>query len=274
MRFPQILFNKADGDGGGGGGAGGDPGGGDQKPFTEDQIRAIGGMISGAFKNEGKRLIQSTVTEAIGGLKIGETIATEIAKLKETPGSDPSKGAPGGTDGKPDPKVSALEATVQQLKTQLQTEAEDRKKAEESARNEKTYTTLLSELTPHVRPEALELAARDLFVGQKRVTFDEQGNALFTVRRATYTGGPEEDVAMPLKEGVSHWAKSNEGKFFAPAPTSGGDKKGPPGPGARRVEAGGDGLPRYDTPATTDAEKLRRAQERETILKEKYPHLA
>jgi hypothetical protein len=273
MRFPQILLNKADGDGGGGGGAGGDPGGGDQKPFTEDQIKAIGGMISGAFKNEGKRLIQSTVTEAVGGLKIGETIATEIAKLKEAPGGDPSKGAPGG-DTKPDPKVAALEETVKALKTQLQTEGEERKKAEETARNEKTFTSLVSELTPHVRPEALDLAARDLFVGQKRVTFDEQGNALFTVRRASYVGGPEEDVAMPLKEGVAHWAKSNEGKFFAPAPSAGGDKKGPPGPGARRVEVGGDGLPKYTTPATTDAEKIRRAQEREDVIRQKYPHLA
>jgi hypothetical protein len=266
FRHSSPLFDKA-GDPGIGSG-GGDP----EKPFTDAQNAAIGAAISGALKSEGKRLVASALTEALPkaleGLKIGETIAAEVAKLKPAEPPEPKPG-----DKKtPDPEVAALKATVQELTTKLATDAEERKKLEQAARDKDALAALKTALGPLVRPEALEIAARDLFHGQKRVTFDEQGNPLLTVRRAAFAGGSEEDVAMPLADGVQHWIKSTEGKFFAPAPGGGGaDPKG--GGAPRRVSSGSDGLPRYDKPAESDDERDRRAEERTAAYRQRFPNL-
>jgi hypothetical protein len=243
------------------------PGGGSEPPpvFTEDQTKAMGAIVNAAVTSQLKRTLGPALTDAIGGLKLSETIAAEVAKLKpETP-------EPKHSD-KPDPKVSALEATVQELKQKLAADAEERKKLVEASRDKDGLAALKSALAPLVRPEALEIAARDLFVAQKRVSFDEQGNPLITVRKAAFAGGTEEDVQMPLSDGVQHWIKTPEGKFFAPAPSGGAQD--PRGNGApRRVNTGLDGMPRYEGPATTDAEKIRRAGEREAALKQRFPEL-
>lgn len=244
---------------------GGAPGG-EPKPFTDDQLKALGGIISGALKSEGKRQIATAVTEAITGLKLGETIAAEVAKLKPEAPPEPKP-----NEGKPDPKVSALEATVQELKTRLAADADALKKAQEQSRDKDAMAALKTALGPHVRPEALDIAASHLFIAQKRVTYDDQGNPLLSVRKAAFAGGAEEDVPMPLTDGVQHWVKSSEGKFFAPAPGGGEPSKG--GPAPRRVATGNDGMPRYDQPATTDAEKIRRSEEREAAIRRANPNL-
>jgi len=247
---------------------GGAPGGGDPKPFTDDQLKAIGGLISGAMKGEGKRQVTAAVTEAIGALKLGETIAAEVAKLKPAdPPPDPK-----GPDKKPDPEVAALKAKLEEVTANLKTEAAERAKAVEAGKNEKAFAALKTALGPHVRPEALEIAASHLFVAQKRVSIDEAGNPLLTIRKAPFAGAAEEDVAMPLADGLQHWLKSTEGKFFVPAP-GGAPPGGPPGP-RRHTQTGPDGLPHYDTPATTDVERQRRAAEKAEALSIKYPHLA
>jgi hypothetical protein len=257
------LFDKA-GDTGTGSG-GGDP----AKPFTDEQQAAIGAAISGALKSEGKRLVSAAVGEAVkaalGDLKIGEQIAAEVAKLKPEP-PEPKPG-----DKKPDPEVAALKAKLEEVTASLNNEAEERQKAVLLARDEKAMATLKSALAPLVRPEALEIAASHLFVAQKRVTFDEQGNPLLTVRKAPYAGQAEEDLPLPLADGVQHWVKSSEGKFFAPAPTGGGDTKG--GGAPRRVQAGSDGMPRYDAEAASDDERDRRAEERVAAYKQRFPNL-
>lgn len=265
--IPFPLLDKADGGSGGGGG----DGGGKQEPagLSEDLKKEVGGMIAAALKGEGKRMVAASVKEAITELKLGETIAAEVAKLKPAEPDDKDKDR-----GKPDPKVSALEAKLQEVTAALKAQADATKAAEEAAKNERAFASLKTALGPHVRPEALEIAARDLFTGQRRVTVDEQGNVLLRVRRAPYAGAAEEDTDMPLADGVQHWVKTPEGKFFAPVPgaNSQNDPRGGAGP-RRNLATGPDGLPRYDTPATTDAEKIRRAEERAEALKAKYPNL-
>jgi hypothetical protein len=114
----------------------------------------------------------------------------------------------------------------------------------------------------------LEIAAEHLFLAKKRVTFDENGRPLLTVKKSQF-GGAEEDVQMTLDEGAAHWAKS-EGKLFAPPPQVQGAR---PGTAPRQLNTGRDGLPVYEGPATTDDEKVRRANERAEALGRKYPNL-
>lgn len=265
--IPIPLFDKA-GDGGDGGG-GGDGGKGDPKGgFTDEQIEALGKIVNSAATSQVKRLLGPAVAEAIKGINWGETLKLDevldgkLAKILEDTDDD-SGGKGGQQPAKPDPKIAALEARLADVTKKFETEAAERQKAVDEGRAKDAKAALRSALSPHVRPEALDLAVRDLFDAQKRVTLDENGNALIKVRRKDYAG-VEEDVDMPLSDGVGHWIKTTEGKFFAPAPNGGGEgPKGGQGPRRGSPQLGSDGLPKYDTPATTDEERVRRASERE-----------
>lgn len=248
--IPFPLFDKAGdpGDGGSGGGSTA-PG------LTDEQKKEIGGLISAALKGEGTRMVAKAVEGAVKDLKLGETIAAEIAKLK------PAEEDPAPKGGKQDPKIAALETRLAETEARLKAEAAERQKAVDEGRAKDARAALRSALTPHVRPEALDLATRDLFDAQRRVTIDDQGNVVMKVRRKDYAGN-DEDVDMPITDAVGHWIKTPEGKFMAPPPSGGEGPKGGQGP-RRSVQTGRDGLPHYDTPATTDAEKIRRAEERE-----------
>lgn len=258
------LLDKASDDGKGSGG-----GGGDQPAFTEAQTAELAKIVNAAVTSHVKRGLGPAIAEAIKGVNWGETLKLDevldgkLAKLLEDTEGDDAGGKGGQQPAKPDPKVAALEAKLADVTKKLEAEAAERQKAVQEGRDKDARAALRSALTPLVRPEALDIAVRDLFDGQKAVTLDEQGNPLIKVRRKDYAGA-EEVVDMPLSDGVGHWIKTNEGKFFAPPPNGGGtDPKGGRGPQRGAPQLGRDGLPHYEQPATTDAEKLRRAEERQ-----------
>ena len=274
LRSHQIALleeKKPEGEGG----AGGAP------AFSEEQQKAMGQTVNAAVTSQLKRLLGPAVADAIKGinwgetLKLDETLDAKLAKILEdnpepSGGNDPPK-----PDNRPDPKLAALEAQIAELKNENKRSADEAKAAKEQARNEKAYADLKGILGNHVRADALEIAASQLAIVQKRLAFDEQGNALFTVKKAPYAGAADEEVQMTLADGVAHWIKTDEGKFFAPAPGSQQQqqRQGPPGPRGGMAR-GADGMPVYSTPATTDAERIRRADEQAQALAAKYPHLA
>jgi hypothetical protein len=111
-----------------------------------------------------------------------------------------------------------------------------------------------------------------LFDADRKVTFGEDGSPLFSIRRAPATGMPEEDMQLPLTDGVGAWLKSDEAKMFLPAPGATIEN------GIRRqtvatrtTKVGNDGMPHYEGAATTDDERVRRAAERAQALAAKYP---
>ncbi len=263
FRTIAPLLDKASDDGKGSGG-----GGGDQPAFTEAQTAELAKIVNAAVTSHVKRGLGPAIAEAIKGVNWGETLKLDevldgkLAKLlEETDGDEGGKG--GQQPAKPDPKITALESKLAEVTKKFEIEAAERQKAVQEGRDKDARAALRSALTPLVRPEALDIAVRDLYDAQKVVTLDEQGNPLIKVRRKDYAGA-DEVVDMPLSDGVGHWIKTNEGKFFAPAPGSGGEgPKGGQGPRRGNPQLGRDGLPHYEQPATTDAEKLRRAEERQ-----------
>lgn len=261
--IPFPLLDKAGAEGGSGGGGAEGGKAADEAPLTRAEV---GALISGALKGEGKRQIAAAVKDALDGLKLGETIASEVAKLKPAEPPEPKPG-----EGKPDPKIAALETKLAEVTDKLKAEAEARQKAVEESRAKDARAALRSALTPLVRPEALDIAVRDLFDAQKRVTLDESGNPLIRVRRKDYAGA-DEDVDMPIADGVGHWINTQEGKFFAPAPgvQSGAGPKG--GNAPRRVSLV-DGAPRYEKPADSDTERDRRIQDRMNAYQQRDPSL-
>lgn len=252
---------------GGAGGAGAGAGGAGEKPMTAAEIQTlVGNTVNSAVTAQLKRTIGPSIAEALKAVPWGEVLKPEIDKLKpETPAA--GAGA-AGAEAKPDPKFSALEGQFADLKKKYDASEAARLAAEQKSKDDKAFSDLRTALTPHVRPEALDIAAKNLFLAEKRVTTDENGNALLTVRRAPFAGGAEEDVPLPLADGVKHWIGTPEGKFFAPAPG---------GAGAGQQQRGGQTRhTSVDTSSAvigtgSDEERGRRASARAAELAQKYP---
>jgi hypothetical protein len=241
------------------------PGGGDTpKPgLSDEQKTEIGQIVNAAVTSQ----LGRALPKALEGLKLGETIAELVKKAmpEPAPPPDPNKTP----DNKPDPKVVALEENLKSISEKLKAADERAAAAERKSKEDGARLSLRGALEKHVRPEALDMVSKLLFDAEKRVTFDENGNPLFGIRRAPYAGAAEEDAVVPLADGVAHWLKSDDAKIFVPPPQPG--NQGSRGPSqSRGQQRGTGGLPQYDGPATTDEEKLRRASEREAAFRAKY----
>jgi len=241
LRSHQIalLEENKDTEGGGGGNA---------APFTEEQTKALGAMISGAMRGEGKRLIATAVGESLKSinwsetLKLDEVLDGKLAKLIDDTGSAGDDGASGGgkTDpAKPDPEI-------QKQLTKLADELEKEKAARLAALNEAAETKrahefgaarqkLYESLKPHAN-ETLHDVWVDNLVHHKRLKV-EDGVPLLEVDYAPAKGMPKQKEFLPLEEAITHLVASDEAKRFQPAPgTENG--RGSPGPrGGRRVGA-------------------------------------
>lgn len=250
-----FLLNEA-GAGEGGGAAGGEP----PKPPTAAEIAQI---ANSAVTAQLKRSLGPAIADALKAIDFKEILSPLLPKVDE-----PRPGE--GGEPKPDPRFSALEGKFAELTSKYEASEKARIAAETKSRDDSAFSALKDALKDHVRPEMLDVAARDLFLAQRRVTFDESGRPLLTVRKASFQGGEEQDVQLTLQDGAAHWVKT-EGKAFAPPPAVAGTRGGQ-APG-RQTNLGRDGLPVYDAPATSDAEKLRRASERAEALSRKYPDL-
>jgi len=260
-----ILRSEEGGDGGsGGGGGGGGAGGGSNdtpKFMTSEEVTA---MVTGAVERNRKATL-GEVSKLFDGFKSG--LPDLLAPLIKSAVPQPAE--PAGGEPKPDPRLAVFESKLQETTKLLESERTARIAAEGKARDDKAFNDLRAALGPHVRPEALDQAARLLFFADKRVTFDDDGRPQLTVRRTI--NGLDEDAQMPLADGALFWAKSKEGAIFAPAPAGGAPdpKRGTPG----RQTSTRNGIPVYDKPATSEEEKLRRSMEREAALESNFKNL-
>lgn len=244
------------------------PGGGGNEPtkpgLSDEQKTEIGQIVNAAVTSQ----LGRAIPKALEGLKLNELIGKAIKEAmpaQPPPSGDPPKNEPP----KQDPKVALLEENLKALTKKLEEADEARKAAEKKSRDDGARLALRGALEKTVRPEALEMATRLLFDADKRITFDDSGNPLFTIRRAPYAGAAEEDVAVPLADGAQHWLKSDEAKLFLPPPSASAPGSRGPSKQAPANRQTGD-LPRYDSPAATEAERLRRAQEAEAAFRARF----
>lgn len=220
----SAILRAPEGDNSGGGGA---------ATFTEEQQAAIGQIVNSAVTSQLKRSLGPGIGEALKGVKWGEVLAEPFkALLEQNPGSgsgggsgddDPSKGGKGkGGDKGAD---SALQQQVQKLATDLENERKARAAAEEATRAteakrllDSATTAFRNGLQPNLRPELLDVAVGH-FGSALKVSAD--GAPLLSVRKAPFKGAPEEDVDVPLAEGLQLLLTSEPMKPFLPPP--GGD---------------------------------------------------
>lgn len=240
-------------------GEGGDLGGGGDPAITQDVTALINSTVNSAVTSQLKRLLGPAVTEALGGLKIGELVANAVKEAVPKP-AEPNP--PPAGESKPDPRFIALEDQVKTLKAENAREKEAREAAETKSWNDNARSAVAAALSPHVRPEGLKIATNTLL---SQIDKDEQGTPLLKVRRSPSAGMPEEDMHMTIADGIQHWLKQDEAKLFIPAPAPREDQSRR-SPSPRAVKAGANGLPQYEGEAVTDGEKFRRADEKTAAL--------
>lgn len=231
------------------GGSGAEP----PKALTEEDVgRIVNAAVTGHLKRELPKLTSSFADTL-------KPIQDQLAALTKPaaeipPGDKPLRGAP-------DPELAAMRAQHEELKKSFEAERKAREAAETRARNDSTRTAILAAIDPLVRPESKRMVADWLF--QNSVEFDENGSALFKLKKSPGAGMPEEDVQLPLEAGVREFLKSKDAEWLIP------QRAGVPKPGSKMPQSAAatrGQIPQYDKPATTDEEKVRRAMEREEVV--------
>jgi hypothetical protein len=244
---PFPLLDKAGDDGGGG-----DP----PKPlFSEEQLAAIGQTVNAAVTSHLKR--QPALAEQLKGVDwkglIGPVV-TELIPKPDDSGSGGGSGDGGKAKGGKAASDDAVARQLQELATKLEAsetarkeEARLRAESETNRKLDAAKLKLRSGLADKLAPGMTDIAIDHLTLVQGRLKVDEQGNALFRVKRAPYKGAPEADEDIALEEAIPVLLEEPGMKLFraAPKPTGGG---GPPGP--RVPGSGGGGQPLSGDPAT------------------------
>lgn len=219
---------------------------------TKDDVAQ---MITGAVNRISKDL-QSKQEKSLSDIS-AQLKALAEAKHPPAPEGDDVKGKE-----KADPKVAHLERQLSELQATLKATEQARQQAEQRAREDSARSALKSELAKTVRPEMVDTVAKILFDAERRVSFDEDGTPLFTIKHSPVQGMSAQDTAFTLSDGLGHWLKSDEAKFFLPAPGGGQEQgRGPQGPRVRRP-----GNQSPELPPDDDEGKIRWAIEQESRL--------
>ncbi len=221
----------------------------DNKPSPE---AAMGNMVNAAVKQHVARFIKNEFPALIGeALKpILEQVAAVKTVVPSTEEVESKKGK-----GKQDPEYLALQKQFDDMRNSLAASEKARVDAENKSREDRAYSEVRAGLEGKVRPELLDIVAKNLFYVDKRVVFDESGTPLFRGQRAPYIGGEPEDVQLPLRSGLDEFMKSEAAKPFLPAPVSSGASPLP-------KRASQTVVPQTVTTGVSDADKAARAQDR------------
>jgi len=214
--FEPINVCSIEGGGGAGGGGGSnEPPPGNEPPpppqyVTADELgKAVNAAVSSHMTRLRKDALDPISTQLNG---FGETLKKLTTPKEPEPNDQRNK--------QPDPETLALKNQLEELKQANAREREAREKAETKQRDDAAYSQLRTLVSKTVRPELVDVVAKNLFYADKVVTYDENGKPLFKARRAQYPDGPEEDVALTLEDGVQQFLKSKEAQVFLPAPAA------------------------------------------------------
>src|SRR6185369_11418573 len=220
---------------------------------TEDQI---GNIVNSALTARFPKLLGPALDAALKPI---------LDKLSAPPPAPPSDDEGTTKKGKQNPELLAMAQKLEEMQKELKVRDERVAAAEKKGREDKAFADLRAGLEGKVRPELLGMLVENLFHVQKRVEFDDQGTPLFKTSRVPYTGADPEELRLPLGAGVEDFLKSEAAKPFLPAPNPGAGA----GPLPKRGPSPNPGGTDFSKPATTEAEKTRRAMERERIAKER-----
>ncbi len=154
-----------------------------------------------------------------------------------------------------DPEMSAIKQQLEQFKATAEASERRASEAEKRRRDEQTLNDVRRYLANGgVRSEAVGVGTDYLVKATNKIEYDEEGNVLFKFKKSS----KDDEVLMPLEDGITSWLKTTEAALFLPAPATSSAGKQPATKTTRRAS---DGKPVWDKPAATDAERIARADE-------------
>ena len=206
---------------------------------------AFGNALNAAIKDHLGRALPKALEGAMGSVTESVTkLLDEKLKAAPPPPADPAKPDPN----KPSPELLALQNTVRELTEKARLSDENAARLAKEAKDATTFTTLKTALTAAgFRPEGIDMLAGNLLHLEKKITVDENGNVLFKTRGVPYAGAAEQDLELPLENGLKEYAKTKAAQIFLAAPTPQPPPRGAPripgSPGGAPPPAGGSKVP-------------------------------
>lgn len=181
----------------------------------------IGAMVNAAVKNHLSRFAKNELPAMFG--EALKPFTEQFAKF-QAPKEEPVK------EGKASPEIAALMRANEEIRKAYDSEKAERLATEKRAREERAFGDFKGQLAKGVRPDMLDIVARDIFHNQKLVNVNEDGSVTFKGTQSAY--GMTSEVEFPLGAGVDSWLKSEAAKPFLPAPSV---STTPPNPSQRRL---------------------------------------
>lgn len=180
-------------------------------PTTPD----FGAIANAAAASHIKRFEKQLPTFLESALKPYLDKLTAAAPAKEIP------------EAKKSPEYAALEQKLAELEKRNTESSARAQAAERKQREDRAYGELRNNLQGKVNPDFLDMVSSHLFQVQRAIDFEEDGTPVFATTRKTLYG--DEDLRLPIKEGVDQWLRSDAAKPFIPAPGSSGASGKPKG---------------------------------------------
>lgn len=153
-------------------------------------------------------------------------------------------------DTKKSPEYAALEQKLAEFEKRSQADSARAAAAEKKQREDRAFSDLRTQLTGKVLPDFLDVVSSHLFQVQKVVEFEEDGTPIFATMRKSPYG--DEELRLPIKDGVEAWLKSDAARPYLPAPGTSGASPKPKGAPASFN-------PQFDPSKATDEEKIMHA---------------
>lgn len=208
-------------------------------PATPPAAPDMAAMVNAAVSNHMKRFTEKQLPSLF------ESALKPIHdKLSATPAT------PAVPDTKKSPEYAALEQKLAEFEKRSAADSARAQAAERKQREDRAFSDLRTQLTGKVLPDFLDVVSSHLFQVQGVVKFEEDGTAVFATTRKSPYG--DEDIRLPIKEGVEAWLKSDAARPYLPAPGSSGASPHP----ANKGTQGHFFNPQFDPSKATDEEKI------------------
>lgn len=198
--------------------------------FSESQRRELDKILNGVQSTYATRLSKSFDTklgEKLGEMREGfaKTLDEKLSALSPTRARTGDKGDKGG-DGDVASKLrEEYEARMREVEAQAKSVREEAEAERSKAREQQERAALREQLREAGVPDGLlRGAVAALYVEDRRVARDDDGNIVFKAQRAGFVD------ELDLSKGIAEWLDGEEGKHYRPArAVAGSGASGPRG---------------------------------------------
>jgi len=201
-------------------------------PLDDADKKAIGEMISAALQSDAtSTLVAGQVGEALKGLKLDEKVTKAVADAVAA-ASNSAEEEGDDKDKKKSKADSALERRLAKVQEDLDNERTAREQAEAARKTDALHNAARAELAKAGVPAERIPHAMAYLQVQGLLDFAE-GDAPGFKGKDRYGS----ETVLPMSEGVSAWAKTDDGKAYLPPSGAQGDGQGNGGAGSGRRDA-------------------------------------